>query len=449
MKSIRLRFVIITLAGLTAALALAFWFFVAIFNANFQARLDSELTGHLNRLAASIEFTANGELHIQEIPSDNRFFVPYSGLYWQIDEIGHDTQLRSESLFDFALPVPADEHDAGDIHRYRLPGPDNTEVIVQERRIIVSAPGGVRNLRIAVAQDAAALDTATNDFAMAILPYIAALAVILALFSGVQLSFGFRPLVKLTRELKELKEKRTERLSDNYPTELRPLVNEVNSLLDSQKEAMDRARARAADLAHGLKTPLTVLSGNALQLAERGDAEMAAELEHLSETMLTHVNHELVRSRLAPTPAQRTSDAELYAIITPLIRTLKHTPKGEALEWTQSIQKDLMLPVDPHDLRELMGNILENACKWAKHRVAISATRLGGQVLVVTRDDGPGAPPEKISTMTKRGVRLDHKTPGTGLGLSIVREITENYGIELIIDNHDDGGLRVTLAFNV
>jgi signal transduction histidine kinase len=447
MKSIRFRFVALSLVGVTVALALAAWFFVTLFSANLSARIDTELTGHINRLAGTLTFSADGALQRPESPADNRFYLAYGGLYWQVEDLKTNTQMRSPSLFDYALPLPKDHYEPGKIDRYRLPGPNGTDVIVQERDVIVAAPGGARDLRLAVAIDATALDKATTDFAYAILPYMGALAIILASLSGFQIAWGLKPLSRLASAVKDVQERRAQRLEGAYPDELQPLVGEMNLLLDSQTRTIEKARTRASDLAHGLKTPLTILSNNALTLRERGDEDMARELDHLAETMLSHVNGELARSRIAPTAQQRRSDANLAETIHQVVRTLKKMPQGAELDWPLAIADNIVLPVDPHDLRELLGNIFENAVKWADSSIAATATRAADRWILVIEDDGPGVPDAKLASLTRRGLRLDHEKPGTGLGLAIVKEIAEVYSIGLTLENRKSGGLRATLSF--
>jgi len=443
--SIRTRFIVVSLVSVTIALSLAAWFLVALFADNYEKRIDTELTGHINRLAGSLEFAADGTLKKPESPADNRFHQAYGGLYWQIDDEARSVEFRSPSLFDYALPLPDDKHALGAIHRYHLKGPENGDVIVQERVVEVAAPGGTRIFRIAVAIDASVLKDAKDSFARAIIPYVAALAVFLVAMSVVQLMIGLRPLSAIARDLDDVRERRSQTLPGPYPAELSGLVNQLNRLLLAQASAIDKARTRASDLAHGLKTPLTILSNNAQTLHDSGQTEMADELEQLSGAMLSHVNHELARARIAHSPEHRRSDADAPKLVNDLIRTLKRTEDGERLAWSVDLPQALTLPIDPNDFRDLIGNLLENACKWAHARVTVSASRDAWGWQIVITDDGPGVDKDKLSQLTTRGVRLDHQKPGTGLGLAIAQEIASVYGLELALANGDTGGLRVTV----
>lgn len=447
MLSIRTRFILVTLLSVTLALSLAAWFFIGLFAANLERRIDTELTSHLNFLAGTLGFAPDGRLIQPDSPKDNRFFKAYGGLYWQIVDPSTSSELRSPSLFDYALPLPADAHVPGSVHRYRLKGPEGRDVIVQERDLIVAAPDGSREIRIAVAIDAATLDDARSEFAITILPYVAALALFLVAMSVLQLSFGLKPLATIAADLNAVREKRATFLPGPYPGELTELVRQLNQLLETQGRTIERARARASDLAHGLKTPLTVISNNAQRLEEKGETEIASELDMLAQSMLAHVNHELARTRIAQSPDQRRSDASPAKICGEIVRTLKRTEQGERLAWSIEIPESLTLPIDPHDLREMIGNLLENAAKWARSSVSVTGIRTGGDWLLSIDDDGPGVDETRIPDLTRRGVRLDHQTPGSGLGLAIVREIAEVYRLTLTFENRPQGGLRASVLF--
>jgi signal transduction histidine kinase len=180
-----------------------------------------------------------------------------------------------------------------------------------------------------------------------------------------------------------------------------------------------------------------------LTLHERGHQDLAEEIEQLVQLMRGHVEHELALSRIVTNADMRQTDANVETIIGQIVKTLQRTPKGEALEWQVDINAPPDVPVDAQDLRELIGNLTENAVKWAAGQVSI--TWKNGRLIVA--DDGPGVDPEKIRSMTERGVRLDSQTPGSGLGLSIVQEICEVYGLVLSIENRQGSGLMTSVLF--
>jgi signal transduction histidine kinase len=447
MRSLHSRFILTSVLVVSICLAAAFVALVQIFADRYSTRIQNELAGHISRLAAVSRFSADGRLEVPEQLPDNRFLVPYGGLYWQIDDSVGRVELRSASLFDYALPLPDDTHPVGVMHQYRLPGPEGKDVLVQERVLLLAAPEGKRPIRIAVAVNAEEVDNARAAFALDILPYLAALAVLLVLMSVLQLWIGLRPLDRVGRDLEAVRDRRFSRLPGRYPREVQPLVDRLNALLDSQAAAMEKARGRASDLAHGLKTPLTVLTNNALTLREKAEVEIADELDHLADTMKSHVEHELARARLTQSADQRSGDADVGKIVGETIRMLQHTEAGERLSWQTDIQDGLTVPIDPHDFRELAGNLLENAGKWAKRRVAVSAYGQDGLASLLIEDDGPGVLPDRLPDLPRRGVRLDRLKPGSGLGLAIVSEIASVYDLTLHLQNREEGGFRAEVVF--
>lgn len=447
MHSIRARFLVVSAASVLTALLMASFVLISLFTRGLEARIDQELTGHVNNIAGSLRFAANGTLELPDRPVDRRFEEAYGGLYWQVEDDLKGQRLRSASLWDYALPLPGDEQETGVVHRYRLPGPEGHDLVVQERKIVFAAPGGARAIRIATAIDASVVTEASRAFAMDLVPYMLVLAAFLIAASLAQLTLGLRPIATLSQGLDRIRERKAERMTGPFPAELQGVVNAVNQLLDAQTQLLEKARSRAADLAHGLKTPLTVLSNDAVTLRERGETEIADELAHLAGVMQAHVNHELARSRIVGNAGMRQSNADLGLSIARLVRTLKRTPQGEALTWQISIPDGIFVAIDPQDLSELLGNLMENASKWSRTTVSVRAIRNSGTTTLVIEDDGPGVAPADLKTIRERGKRLDLTTQGTGIGLAIVSDIAEVYGLGITMENVADGGLRVSVTF--
>ncbi|UJW74426.1 sensor histidine kinase [Rhizobium sp. SL42] len=445
MQSIRGRFILVSLISVLVALAMASLVMVLLFTRNLEARVDTELSGHINNIAGALRFAGDGALDLPDRPVDRRFEEPYGGLYWQVEDDDRASELRSASLWDFTLPLPDDVQETGTIHRYQLPGPEGTDLIVQERKIIFAAPGGKRAIRIAAAINASVVSDASRAFAFDIIPYMLALAAFLIAASLAQLTFGLKPISSVANGLDRIRERRAERLDGRYPKEFKDVVSAVNQLLDAQAQLIEKAKSRAADLAHGLKTPLTVLSNDAATLRERGEVAIADELTHLAGVMQAHVEHELTMSRIAANASLRRSDANIAAAVDLIVKTLRRTPRGERLNWHIAVPPDLAVGVDPHDLQELLGNILDNSVKWSKTEISIEANRHEQRTQLIIEDDGPGADPAGLRTMMERGTRLDLKTPGTGIGLAIVRDIAAVYDLSVEIDNRPHGGLRIRI----
>ena len=450
LTSIRGRFLVLSALTVGLSLALTAVLLVSLFSNNIRKRIDFELTNQINTLAGALAFDNSGKLIRPSGSLDPRFDIPYGGLYWQIvDDVASQT-MRSVSLFDTMLALPADTHTNGTIHHYMLAGPEGRTLIVLERLVRVSAPGGPRPIRIAVAINNRALEEARDGFVRDIAPALATLGLILVGASIAQLAFGLRPLSSLSEGIDRIRERRDSRLTGDYPAEFQTTVKAMNQLLDTQGAMIEKARRRAADLAHGLRTPLTVLSNDALTLRERGETAMADELDHLAATMRAHVDRELALSRIAARPDLRGSDSHIGKLVGDVIRTVRRTPEGEEIDFSTEGSASLTAPVDPGDFREIAGNLIENAVKWAKARVVVAWGIDAGRIWFRVTDDGPGVRPEELTNLTRRGWRLDSAKPGTGLGLSIVREIATVYDMDFELHNDEAlGGLCAEISLMI
>ncbi len=449
MNSLRLRFLLISAVSIALVLAASGFVMIRLFEKNLERRVESELANYVNQIAAKLSFELGGQIAPPENLANNRFNVAYSGLYWQIDYVNNKQQLRSRSLWDYALVLPPDLNQTGEFHRYILTGPDNSKVIVQERGLIVATSKEGQPVRIAAAMDYNTITIARERFTSDMVPYLIALGFFLLLASAVQLTLGLRPLKKVQDGLNAVRNRQQRRLKGTFPREIEPLAQAVNHLLDTQDETLSRARTRATDLAHGLNTPLTVLNNDAAKLEAKGEAEIGRELAELADVMRTHIEYELARSRITPEQESRSEDGSPSSIVDGIVNTLMRTPKGEALEWNITVPGGTKVTVDPDDLRELLGNIIENAVKWAENTVNISGQLVGSIFVLIVEDDGHGLDPRLIETLMERGVRHDRKKPGTGIGMALVREICGIYDIDITIENRQSHGLSVKLNFEI
>ena len=442
--SLRLRLMLAQATTIAVALVLAGIGLTLLFERHLERRVDEELATYARQLASRLVVDPDGSLRLFADLADPRFEVPLSGLYWQVASVPEGRLLRSRSLWDYVLDLPADALRPGSVHRHDLPGPGGTTLFVHERPLILGSGTGERRVRVATAVDRASLEAARAAFAGQLALALALLAVVLIAAALAQVWFGLRPFERLRRAVGLVRARRSDRLAGSYPDEIRPLVDEVNALLEAQSATIARARAQAADLAHGLKTPLTVLRAEAAKLEAGGDAATAADLDRLAHDMQRHIDRDLARARLAATT--RRSDATALAEVTRrLVQTLERTPRGGRLEWSIEVGVTLEVAVDADDLAELLGNILDNAAKWAREMVSIEAAVEAGRVTLIIADDGPGVHVGDRERLGTRGVRLDATTPGHGIGLAIARDIVEAYGGTLAFANAPSGGLAVRL----
>jgi len=437
--SLKLRLLAAGTASVVFALALAGLGLLLLFERHVERRMAAELGSHLNQLVSSLVRTADGTLDIGMPPAEPRFVQPLSGLYWQIAEEETNTVLRSRSLWDATLPLPSDLPAVGEVHQHTIPGP-GAALLTVERRIALPASLGGGAIRAAVALDRAEVHAAGLAFASDLIPSLALLAAVLIAAAWVQVSIGLRPLDAVRRRLAQVRSGETSRLGEAFPDEVRPLATEVDHLLDAQEKAIAQARARAADLAHGLKTPLTVLSADAEELRARGDIHLAEDIESITATMRRHVERELVRARtglrVRSGPAQ-----PVRPVAEQVVGVLRRTPQGQKLTWEIDATDNLRVQLDAQDLTEILGNLAENAATWAAGTVRIEGRRDGSAIMLRVEDDGPGISDDQIDTVLARGGRLDETRPGTGLGLAIVGDLVEAHGGSLSLRRSALGGL--------
>ncbi len=442
--SLRLRVFAAGAASVTLALAVAALGLLWLFERHVERRVALELESDLRQLVSGISRAADGTLQVSRLPADPRFLEPLSGLYWQIAELPNGATLRSRSLWDASLDLPADRLADGDVHQHRLPGPGGAALLAVERSVVPPASLGGTHVRVAVAIDRAEIAAAARAFGADLLPALGVLALVLITAAWVQVTVGLRPLDAVRRRLGDVRAGRASRLGTAFPDEVRPLAAEVDHLLDAQEKAIARARSRAADLAHGLKTPLTVLASTAGDLRQRGDAAMADEIASVADGMRRHVERELARARAGLT-GRAGPPVPVRAVIDRVVRVLRRTPRGQELDWEIDVADDLRVAVDADDLAEMLGNLAENAVKWAHGTVRITGRIDACGLGLAVEDDGPGIPADGIGTALLRGARLDEAQPGTGLGLAIVSDLVEAYGAPLTLGRSPLGGLQATI----
>lgn len=444
-RSLRARLWIGAALSITMALAVAGLGLLTLFERHVERRIGEELRAQLNQLAAAVTVTPEGELQLAREPADPRFGQPLSGLYWQIDGATGPGLLRSRSLWDHVVELSDDDLDPGTVHAHEVMGPDAQRLLVRERRIRLQGADGLTTLRLMVGMDRAELMTARDAFAADMLPYLTLIALVLGLATFVQIQTGLAPLDAVRRGLGQIRTGRTRRLGEAYPDEVMPLVGEVNALLEAREQAIERARAWTADLAHGLKTPLGALVADAQRLREQGNAPLADDLEHLAMGMRRRVERELVRARLrSGAGVQPPAHADVVEIIHRLLRTLQRTPEGARLDWQLLAPTQARAAVIGDDLLELLGNLLENAAKWSRTQVDIRVTA-GDRIEITIEDDGPGVPVEQIPRLGERGLRLDERREGSGLGLAIARDVVDAYGGVIRFEAATQGGLSVRI----
>lgn len=257
---------------------------------------------------------------------------------------------------------------------------------------------------------------------------------------------GLKPFRNLREDLVNVRKGQERRITGAYPSEVEPLIDDLNALLDDREKAVERAYSTAGDLAHGLKTPLALLAQEAERAGAAGHVELAESIAHQVERMTRQVNYHLARARAAASAPTGTTRCRVAECADALVRTLSKLHAGRAIDVGTTVAPDLHARVQRQDLDEILGNVLDNACKWAKSKVTLHASRSGDLIVFTVDDDGPGLAPDLRTVVLERGVRIDEAAPGSGLGLAIVRDLSELYGGSIELDESPLGGLRARIS---
>lgn len=254
------------------------------------------------------------------------------------------------------------------------------------------------------------------------------------------------PMLDLRNKVAAVREGNERAIAGQYPAEVQPLIDSVNDLLSDREKSVQRAHAVAGDLAHCLKTPLAILAREAESARVSGNIELADAMSEQIHRMTTHVNYHLARARVAASGPAGTARSALSPSVAALVRTLSKLYVDRGLEISAPIAPEANVRVREEDLEEILGNLLDNACKWARTKILISALDTGPLMTITVEDDGPGLPESFRTAVLGRGVRIDESAPGTGLGLSIVRDLVEHYNGSISLDRSSLGGLLVRVS---
>ena len=447
--SLRLRLLAATLATLVLALAGAHWWLAGLFRDHVIRRFDTALTQQLDQLTARLEFDAAGAPFIgPRGMSDPRWDKPYSGLYWQVERLPAEPGapraiLRSRSLWDAELGLPGDALADGAVHRHEVAGPRGEQLRAVERSLQAPEPAETR-WRLVVAGDTHEAAEAIERFTGVLTASLAGLGVLLALAALAQVAVGLAPLKAMQRGLQRVRAGEEQRLVGRFPSEVQPLIDEFNGVLDRNAEVVERARAQAGNLAHALKTPLAILGQAARQAGPSELSTLVGEQVRVAER---HMQWHLARARAAATqrvPGQRTS---VEPVLAGLVRAMNRLHADRHLDLAiEDVPAGLAFAGEEQDLQEMLGNLLDNACRSARSAVFVRARRDGAWLRIAVDDDGPGIPAEQRACVLQRGVRLDESTAGSGLGLAIVVDLARLYGGDLALETADAGGLAARLS---
>ena len=444
--SLRLRLLAGTLAWMALTIGLAAWGLRGLFEEHVRQQLQIQLVAQLDQLSAAVGVGSGGAVEVAPMAGDPRLARPLSGLYWQVDRLGAHPQAgaaRSRSLWDQVLQLPAvsGELPAAGYRVLRWHDAQGRSLLAVARTLQLPEDDAPP-LRLAVAADEALIEEPIERFTKLLWLALGALALGLATAVAVQLQLAMRPLAALRRRLAAVRRGEATQLAGRFPAELQPLVDEFNHVLGANAEMVQRARTQAGNLAHAVHTPLAILANAAV--AE--DGALAQLVREQTAVARRQVDYHLARARAAAAVRATGLRTPVLPALQALLHTMQrlHAERRLAFELAPAAAEGAFRG-EEQDLYELLGNLIDNAGKWARTRVVVDVQRDGERLVVTVDDDGPGIPAAERERMFGRGVQLDEQRPGSGLGLDIVRELVRAYGGRVDAQSSPLGGLRMRL----
>lgn len=410
------------------------------FDRAVRAAFEESLTAQLRAVMVALEVSPTGAVFTDDVIEDVRYDQIYSGWYWQIDPPAGDP-VRSRSLWDIALNVAASEP-RGAVSYVDLEGPRG-----QRLRAAVTtinrAPAGEINITAAV--DTASLESELSRFNQVTFLALGALGLGLAVAVALQVLIGLRPLRRLLAELRAIRDGKRELLGGNHPSEVAPLAAAFNEVRAHDRDTLKRARREVGNLAHALKTPLSRLTVEVNDLGSNIEQRLLPQITEIKN----RIDLRLARANTAGASGASGRKVDLQLVAADLVSALSRIYAEKRLNISTDIAGDAVLIGDEDDATEILGNLLDNACKWASRRVVIRATAAArGPTKIEVEDDGNGVPAHLVPHVLD-GTRLDSAVEGSGLGLSIVADIVKAYDGTLTLEQSPMGGLRVAVLLPI
>ena len=437
-RSISLRLLMAVLAMIGLALPVAGTLLSHHYRASATQAFDERLGATLNVIMAGVTYDRiEQQLVHDRALGDPRFDNVYSGWYWQITD-GDQHTLASRSLWDQRLPVI----DSDTLSARSIPGPRGQSLRVVERDIYLAPLETPLHISVAARDDVLARDI--GEFQRLLWGGLVGLGVLLLGVLALQVRWGLAPLRRMHANLHEVEQGRAEQLDTRLPDELATLAASMNAVLTRDQRLIERGRHTAGNLAHALKTPLSVMRLQLRQLPEANRAAWEVELERVDSA----VRHHLARASAAG-EGVRFAPIDLHATLAPLLNGLARLAQRRGIELRQTWAGDIKVHMDGQDIQELVGNLMDNALRWAHSDVQLQLESDGQQLTLTVSDDGPGMSEAECQQAVQRGKRLDEQRSGSGLGLAIVTDLVALYSGQLHLSRASAGGLKVVVELPV
>jgi len=443
MRSLKARLITVTAVWVAGGVLIAGLLLSAVFKDFLVEQFYEELYVHLDELEGLMEVSDTGQIRLARPLSDPRYLAPLSGFYWEFQKKG-ESAARSRSLEGPMLEVPADSGSDAQVHTHSIAGPTGELLIAERLRWI---GGDKEPLRIIIGTDKRLLDTVVNEFNTVLMWSLGGFSLSMIAAAVLLLLYAMAPFGHLRTALANFRSGAAANLRGKFPEEVQPLVDDLNNLIAASGEQMQRARAQAGNIAHGLKTPLAILVDEAHRLEQKGDAKSASVIQEQSRRMQAQINYQIARARAAASRGKTGTASSLGDTAQAIANALDRLHIERGLRIDNEVPSDIMVACEAEDLNEMLANLVDNACKHAKGRVLLRLENEArrGFVRVVVEDDGPGLPPEAWGVVFNIGTQWDTRPGGSGLGLPIVRDLVQLYGGEIWLDQSDLGGLKVRL----
>jgi signal transduction histidine kinase len=435
--SLTRRMIVVAAFWITALLLMGGFALDRVLSASIVQNFDDQLKYVLNAMIAASEIGPDGEVRFNRPPADQRFIEPYSGVYFQVSGQGADT-FPSRSLWDRRLQVQ-DRHQDVNVHTYDSDEFDGEPLRISERDVIL--PGSKVRWRFQVAQSREMIDTQIKQLRSTLFWSFFALGIGLLILAALQTFYGLWPLRRVRQDVAAIRSGAKTRITEDFPNEVRPLTDEINQLLAHSEEQAEEARRHAGNLAHALKTPLTVITNAATANAP----DLAETVCREAIVMRRQVDHHLARARAIGRRASAHARATVWESLESVQRAIDRLYENVTVDIAGD--KKAQVRVERQDLDEMLGNLVENAAKYGGGRVFVTVEPQDGMIDILVEDDGKGIPQQQREAIFQRGARLDTDKPGTGLGLAIVRDVAEIYGGKITLEESEDlGGLLARLS---
>lgn len=435
--SLTLRILFYSGIWLVLALAGTGLVLMTFYRAHIEDHYDTHVAMHMEELVGAATLLDDGTLSLAYAPSDPRYNITGSGWYWEVRQ-GARVLATSPSLGGETIKLPGLL--SADLSGVQVfDGPYTESLRVQLRQVSAGKPG--ESLLLVASAPASRVHDDVAHVAEHIVASFAVLAIGLLIAMVFQIRIVLRPVHEISQRIHDVDRGNAERVTGEFPRDVQPLVNELNHLLDHNAVLLKRARNQLGDLAHSIKNPLTVINHEARELKSYRGTLISRQAADIADS----VKHHLSRARVHGSTQVMGARARVRPIAEDLEFALARIYRGRELSIDVSGLEDATVRCDSQDLEEVLGNLMDNACKWARSRIVVHSESRDGRLVLDVEDDGPGISEEDIGRVLERGQRLDESREGSGLGLSIVKDIVEVYNGRLALDRSDLGGLRATL----